>query len=88
MPTREDPERWAEAEQELLDLLAARGEVLTPAELERSLTGKLLGTEEPREVKDLAGELVLAGVPSAVFVQPAPEPVPLDVSPINAPCND
>lgn len=86
--SREDPERWAEAEQELLDLLAARGEVLTPAELERSLTGKLLGTEEPREVKDLAGELVLAGVPSAVFVQPAPEPVPLDVSPINAPCND
>ena len=53
----------------LRDELAARGSELDEQQLEESLNLLLLSTDQPAEVRDLAAELVLGGVPSAVYVE-------------------
>lgn len=65
---REDPAAWDAAYQELLDVLEREGTPKTADELEGQLNGFLLNEGQSDEVHDLAAELVLGGVPSAVFV--------------------
>lgn len=65
---REDPEAWDDAYQELLDVLEREGTPKTADELEGQLNGFLLNEGQSDEVHDLAAELVLGGVPSAVFL--------------------
>lgn len=73
---REDPAAWQRSFDELLAVLQARDPATTPADLEARFNFLLLSGEEPPEVTDLAADLVLGGVPSAVFLQ---DPAPADV---------
>ncbi|MCB0970978.1 MAG: hypothetical protein KDA97_05600 [Acidimicrobiales bacterium] len=68
---REDLESWQAAFDELLELRRAANPEETPQSLERSLNLLLLAPGQPDEVVDLASEVVLGGVPSAVFLDPA-----------------
>ena len=84
---RTDVEAWEATYQELLDVLDGLGRPTTPEGLEAGLNLLLLAPGEPPEVTDLAAELVLDGVPSAVFLQdPAPPELPLQRSALNEPC--
>ncbi|WP_421119976.1 hypothetical protein ACE2AJ_01045 [Aquihabitans daechungensis] len=69
---REDVEAWNETADELVDVLNAAkapGEdPVTRESLERSLNLLLLAPGQTQEVVDLASDLVLGGVPSAVFL--------------------
>lgn len=69
---RSDPEAWNETADELVDVLNAEkapGEdPVTRESLENSLNLLLLAPGQTQEVVDLASDLVLGGVPSAVFL--------------------
>ena len=88
---RADPEAWEETADELVDVLnagKAPGEdPVTRASLERSLNLLLLAPGQTDEVVDLASDLVLGGVPSAVFLDdrdPASVP-PLEAVDLSSP---
>ena len=84
---RLDPAAWDRSFQQLLDVLKRQGTPKTPDELEHQLNGFLLNTGQTQQVHDLAADLVLGGVPSAVFVQdPAPDPGPVPHDPLTEPC--
>ncbi|MGN6693553.1 MAG: hypothetical protein ACTHN0_05200, partial [Aquihabitans sp.] len=69
---RQDPEAWNRTADELVDVLNAQKEpgadTVTRDSLENSLNLLLLAPGQSQEVVDLASELVLGGVPSAVFL--------------------
>ncbi|MCU1371714.1 MAG: hypothetical protein JWO77_2908 [Ilumatobacteraceae bacterium] len=83
---REDPEAWDETADELVDVLNAQKEPgadpVTRDSLERSLNLLLLAPGQTQHVVDLASDLVLGGVPSAVFVD---ERDPATLGPLEAP---
>lgn len=79
---RPDPEAWQATFDELLALLQVDDPTLDAAGLERQFNYLLLSGDQPDEVVDLAADLVLGGVPSAVFLQDAADEEPLD--PANA----
>jgi hypothetical protein len=84
---RQDPDTWARTEEALLDALEADGRPKTSEELEAQLNLLALDENQPDEIIDLAGDLVLSGVPSAVFLQdPAPERPPAERTPLEEPC--
>jgi hypothetical protein len=85
--SREDLTAWEGTYAALLDALAAAGEPVTADELEGQLNLRALAPDGDPEVTRLAGVLVLAGMPTAVFLQdPAPEPAPLVQTPLNETC--
>ena len=67
---RQDPDSWQAAFDELLALRQQTNPDETPESLERALNFILLAPGQPDEVVDLASEVVLGGVPSAVFLDP------------------
>lgn len=72
---------------ELIRLLGAQGKHFTPATLDDVLNLLLLNTHQTSEVQRLAGQMVLTGVPSAVFLtQPAPPAGPVSHDPLDEPC--
>jgi hypothetical protein len=74
---RLDAEAWQRSFDELLAILRERnGPTYAPGDLEAQFNFLLLSGQESEEVTDLAADLVLGGVPSAVFVQ---DPAPADV---------
>lgn len=73
---RDDPAAWQRSFDELLAILRERDPATTAADLEARFNFLLLSGTEPPEVTDLAADLVLGGVPSAVFLQ---DPPPADV---------
>ncbi|HRW36712.1 MAG TPA: hypothetical protein P5254_03370 [Aquihabitans sp.] len=78
---RRDRAGWDRAFAELLAIQRERnGPDYDPADLEAQFNLLLLSGDQPAEVTDLAGELVLGGVPSAVFLQDPPPPDVLDPS--------
>jgi hypothetical protein len=83
---REDVAEWNRTADELVDVLnEAKGpdeEPTTRASLERSLNLLLLAPGQTDEVVDLASDLVLGGVPSAVFLD---DRDPATVPPLEAP---
>jgi hypothetical protein len=84
---REDPEAWDRSEAALLEALAADGRPMTAEELEAGLNFLALNEDQPDEIIDLAADLVLSGVPSAVFIQdPAPTRPPVERTPLEEPC--
>lgn len=84
---REDVAAWEATYAELVDALAAAGTPVPADEVEGQLNLRALAPDGDPEVTRLAGVLVLAGLPSAVFLQdPAPEPAPLKRSPLNEAC--
>jgi hypothetical protein len=82
---RKDPKAWNETAGELVDVLNAEKEPgedpVTRDSLERSLNLLLLAPGQSQEVVDLASDLVLGGVPSAVFLD---ERDPATVPPLEA----
>lgn len=85
---REDPAAWQRSFDELLTIQRERnGPDYSAADLESQYNGLLLSGDQPQEVVDLAADLVLGGVPSAVFVQdPAPSDVLDPADARNDPC--
>lgn len=87
---RSDPEAWERTAQELVDVLNERKPADEPpdtvATLEKKLNLLLLAPGQPQEVTDLASDLVLGGVPSAVFTGAAPESVDLSSTRSSHPC--
>lgn len=69
---RTDPEAWEQTADELVEVLNERqapgDEPVTRQSLERSLNLLLLKPGQTPEIVDLASDLVLGGVPSAVFL--------------------
>jgi hypothetical protein len=81
---RTDPEAWRRTQQELIDVLNADApdEPWTEDRLEQRLNFLLLSPGQSQQVVDLASDLVLEGVPSAVFVDDRdPASVPPDEAP-------
>lgn len=79
---RADPERWQDAYDELLPLVQEEEPEVTADSLEGQMNFLLLAPGWSDQVRELAGEVVLSGVPSAVFLQdPAP---PSDLDPNDA----
>jgi len=86
-----DPRRnrkaWNRSYAQLLDVLRSRGQPQTPANLEKVLNLLLLAPGQPPEVTKLAGQIVLGGVPSAVFLaDPAPPSAPVGTTALDEPC--
>jgi hypothetical protein len=83
---REDVAAWNRTADELVDVLNAQAgpddEPTTRASLERKLNLLLLAPGQTQQVVDLASDLVLGGVPSAVFLD---ERDPATVPPLEAP---
>ena len=81
---RTDPEAWKRTQQELIDVLNADApdEPWTEDRLEQRLNFLLLSPGQSQQVVDLASDLVLEGVPSAVFVD---DRDPASVPPAEAP---
>ncbi|HWJ60542.1 MAG TPA: hypothetical protein VNS19_01115 [Acidimicrobiales bacterium] len=82
---RSDPEAWNETADELVDVLNAQkapdADPVTRDSLEHSLNLLLLAPGQTKHVVDLASDLVLGGVPSAVFLD---ERDPASVPPLEA----
>ena len=84
---REDPERWQRDFDALLAALHAEGNQISAADLERNMNLLLLAPGTSPKVRDLAAKVVLAGVPSAVFLQdPAPKEPPVAHTALTEPC--
>jgi hypothetical protein len=85
---RTDLEAWQRSFDELLAILQERnGPEYAAGDLEAQFNFLLLSGQEPEQVTDLAADLVLGGVPSAVFVQdPAPADVLDPADARNGPC--
>jgi len=72
---REDPALWQRSFDQLLSILRTDDPALTEADLEGRYNFLLLSGDQPQQIVELASDLVLGGVPSAVFVQ---DPAPLE----------
>jgi hypothetical protein len=87
---RKDPAAWNRTADELVDVLNAQrapdADPVTRESLERSLNLLLLAPGQTQQVVDLASDLVLGGVPSAVFVDTRDQSTlgPLDAVDLNS----
>ncbi|MFN8017788.1 MAG: hypothetical protein U0P45_06665 [Acidimicrobiales bacterium] len=84
---RQDPAQWQRDFDALLDALHEEGNDISATDLERNMNLLLLAPNTSPKVRELAGRVVLAGVPSAVFLQdPAPVEPPVPHDPLDEPC--